>query len=179
MEWRLELLLQGNSPKCPRGFFSFWEKSSCSILWLPPYKDGPVLSHSPLLQLGRGLSGSGSHTAQLSTLFSQRPQVSLGLPLSPLPLPPPSPSSLLICWCFLCWCVSSYRKYPGVPHFYILFFMVGLPWAMVVHTEPSLIRTLPGACGPRSLFDEVRTLPGQQILSLNFKDLLHWVKCGG
>ena len=87
LEWRLELLLQGNSPKCPRGFFSFWEKSSCSILWLPPYKDGPVLSHSPLLQLGRGLSGSGSHTAQLSTLFSQRPQVSLGLPLSPLPLP--------------------------------------------------------------------------------------------
>ena len=73
VERRLELLLQGNSPKCPRGSFSFWEKSSCSILWLPLYKEGPVLSHSPPLQLGRGLSGSGSHTAQLSTLLSQHP----------------------------------------------------------------------------------------------------------
>ena len=72
MERRLELLLQGNSPKCPRGSFSFWEKSSCSILWLPLYKEGPDLSHSPPLQLGRGLSGSGSHAAQLSTLLGQR-----------------------------------------------------------------------------------------------------------
>ena len=71
MEGRLELLLQGNSPKCPRGSFSFWEKSSCLILWLPLYKEGPDLSHSPPLQLGRGLSRSGSHTAQLSTLLSQ------------------------------------------------------------------------------------------------------------
>ena len=70
---RLELLLQGNSPKCPRGSFSFWEKSSCSLLCLPPYKEGPVLSHSPPLQLGQGLSGSGSHAAQLSTLLGQHP----------------------------------------------------------------------------------------------------------
>ena len=37
------------------------------------------------------------------------------------------------------------------------FFMVGLLWAMA---EPSLIRTLPGACGFSSLRDEVQTLPG-------------------
>ena len=75
VERRLELLMQGNSPKCPRGSFSFWEKSSCSILWLPPCKEGLVLSHSPPLQLVRGLSGSGSHVAQLSTLLSQRPRL--------------------------------------------------------------------------------------------------------
>ena len=71
MERNLELLLQGNSPKCPRGSFSFWEKSSCWILWLPLYKEGPDLSHNPPLQLCRGLSGSGSHVAQLSTLLGQ------------------------------------------------------------------------------------------------------------
>ena len=65
------MLLQGNSPKCPRGSFSFWEKSSCSILWLPPYKEGPDLSHSPPLQLGWGLCGSGSHAAKLSTFLGQ------------------------------------------------------------------------------------------------------------
>ena len=75
MEKRLELLLQENSPKCPRGSFSFWEKSSCSILWLPPCKEGLVLSHSPPLQLVWGLSWSGSHVAQLSTLLSQRPHL--------------------------------------------------------------------------------------------------------
>ena len=31
-----------------------------------------MLSHSPPLQLGRGLSGSGPHKAQLSSLLSQR-----------------------------------------------------------------------------------------------------------
>ena len=64
-------MLQGNSPKCLRGSFSFWEKSSCSVLWLPLYKEGPVFSHSLPLQLGRGLSGSGSHAAQLSSLLGQ------------------------------------------------------------------------------------------------------------
>ena len=59
---------------CPRVSFSFWEKSSCSFLWLPPYKEGPDLSHSPPLQLGQGLSGSGSYAAQLSTLLSQHPR---------------------------------------------------------------------------------------------------------
>ena len=39
-------------------------------------------------------------------------------------------------------------------------FMVGLLPAMGVHAEPSLIRTLPGACGFSSLRDEVQTLPG-------------------
>ena len=40
------------------------------------------------------------------------------------------------------------------------FFMVGLLRAMGVYAEPSLIPTLPGACGLSSLRDEVRTLPG-------------------
>ena len=62
----------GEFPKVPQRVFFFLRKSSCSILWLPLYKEGPVLSHSPPLQLGRGLSGSGSHAAQLSTLLGQR-----------------------------------------------------------------------------------------------------------
>ena len=33
-----------------------------------PYKERPVLSHNPPLQLDQGLSGSWPHTAQLSTL---------------------------------------------------------------------------------------------------------------
>ena len=36
-----------------------------------PYKEGPVLSHSPPLQLDWGLSRSGPNTAQLSTLPSR------------------------------------------------------------------------------------------------------------
>ena len=76
MERRLELLLQGNSPKYPRGSFSFGEKSSCSILWLPPYKEGPVLSHSPPIQLGRGWPGQDS-TQPNSQLSSSS---ALGLP---------------------------------------------------------------------------------------------------
>ena len=66
------MLLQENSPKCPRGLFLF-EK----ILLLnsaSPYKEGPVLSHSLPLQLDWGLSGSGPHMAQLSTLPSWGPQ---------------------------------------------------------------------------------------------------------
>ena len=59
-------------PKVPQRVFFFLGQSSCSILWHPLYKEGPDLSHSPPLQLGRGLSGSGSHAAQLSTLLSQR-----------------------------------------------------------------------------------------------------------
>ena len=50
----------------PQGLFLF-EK----ILLLntaTPYKEGPVLSHSPPLQLDWGLSWSGHHTSQLSTL---------------------------------------------------------------------------------------------------------------
>ena len=35
-----------------------------------PYKEGPVLSHSPPLQLDRGLCRSGPITAQLTTLYS-------------------------------------------------------------------------------------------------------------
>ena len=40
------------------------------------------------------------------------------------------------------------------------FFMVGLLRALGVHAKPSLFSTLPGACGPSSLRDEVQTLPG-------------------
>ena len=39
-----------------------------------PYKEGPVFSHSPPLQLDKGLSGSGPHMAQLSALPSWRQQ---------------------------------------------------------------------------------------------------------
>ena len=67
-------IASGEFPKVSPRVFFFWGKSSCSILHLPPYKEGPVLSHSPPLQLDWGLSGSASHTAQLSTLPSQRLQ---------------------------------------------------------------------------------------------------------
>ena len=40
------------------------------------------------------------------------------------------------------------------------FFMVGHLQAMGVRAEPSLICTLPGACGLSSLRDEVQTFPG-------------------
>ena len=63
-----------------------------------------------------------------------------------------------MCWCFLCWLVSSSRKYSGVLSFYSLFFMVGLLQAMHMRAEPSLIFTLPCACVLSSLQDEVRTL---------------------
>ena len=43
----------GEFPKVPPWVFFFLGKFSCSILWLPPYQEGPVLSHSPPLQLGR------------------------------------------------------------------------------------------------------------------------------
>ena len=69
-----EAVAAGEFPKVPQRVFFFLGKSSCSILWLPPYKEGPHLSHSPSVQLDRGLSGSGSHMAQLSTLPSQHPQ---------------------------------------------------------------------------------------------------------
>ena len=68
-------MLQGNSPKCPRGSFYFWEKSSCSLLCLPPYKEGPVLSHSPPLQLAQGLSGSGSHMPNFQLSLSSAPSL--------------------------------------------------------------------------------------------------------
>ena len=37
----------------------------------------------------------------------------------------PSPSSVLSCWWFLCWWVSSSIRYPGVHSFYLLFFVIG------------------------------------------------------
>ena len=86
-ERRLELLLQGKSPKSFSGVFFFLGKSSCSILWLPPYKEGPVLSHSPSLQLSWGLSRSGLHMGELSTLPSQHPQSLWVYHFVPIPLP--------------------------------------------------------------------------------------------
>ena len=62
----------GEFPKVPQRVFFFLGKILLLILWLPPYKEGPDLSHSPPLQLGQGLSRSGSQAAQLSTLLGQR-----------------------------------------------------------------------------------------------------------
>ena len=56
--------------------------------------------------------------------------------------------------------------YPGVPGFYLLFFMVGLLWAVGLRAGLSLIRTLPGACGLTSLRDEVPTIRGRSAQSL-------------
>ena len=52
-----------------------------------PYKEGPVLSHSPPLQLDWGLSGSGPHMSQLSTLPSWYPQSPWVYHFSLIPLP--------------------------------------------------------------------------------------------
>ena len=62
----------GKFPKVPPNIFLF-EK----ILLLnpaAPYKEGPVLSHSPPLHLDPGLSRSGPNTARLSTLPRRHPQ---------------------------------------------------------------------------------------------------------
>ena len=53
-------------------FFHFFFETFLLPNPAAPYKKGPVLSHSPPLRLDLGLSGSGPHTAQLSTLPSQR-----------------------------------------------------------------------------------------------------------
>ena len=47
-----------------------------------------------------------------------------------------------------------------------LFFMVALLLSMGVRAEPSLIRTLPGACSLSSLRDELQALPGGWAHSL-------------
>ena len=91
----------GNSPKCSQGSFLCVEgESSCSILCLLLYKEGPVLSHSPPLQLNHRLSRSGSHTTRLSTLPRQHPGL---VCLSLCPYSPPynfkQPG--------LSWCCSS------------------------------------------------------------------------
>ena len=54
---RLELLLQENSPNSPRvSLFSLFLFEKFLLLKpAAPYKEGPVLSHSPPLQLDRGL----------------------------------------------------------------------------------------------------------------------------
>ena len=50
--------------------------------------------------------------------------------------------------------------FPASTHSFFFFFMVGLLQAMGMRAEPSLICTLPGACGLSSLRDEVQTFPG-------------------
>ena len=72
VERRLELLLQENSSNCPWvSLFSLFHFEKFLLLNpATPYKKGPILSHSPPLQLEWGLSGSGPHTAQLSTIPS-------------------------------------------------------------------------------------------------------------
>ena len=61
-----------------------------------------------------------------------------------------------------------------------LFFMVGLLWAMGLRAEPSLIRTLPGACGLSSVRDDVQTLPGGWAHSLvTWHTPSHWAPSPG
>ena len=58
--------------------------------------------------------------------------------------------------------------------------MVGLLWALGLHAEPSLIRTLLGACGLSSLRDEVQTLPSVWAHSLVARHSPgHWVPSPG
>ena len=67
----------GQLPKLPLSvsFFSLFLFENFLLLNpATPYKEGPVLSHSPPLQLARGPSRSGPHMAQLSTLPRQHPQ---------------------------------------------------------------------------------------------------------
>ena len=61
-----------------------------------PYKEGPVLSHSPPLQLDQGLSGSGPDMAQLSTLpgWHAQSQWVYHFVLIPLPATSSNPVSL-------------------------------------------------------------------------------------
>ena len=64
----------GEFPKLPQSvsFFSLFRFEKILLLNpAAPYKEGPVLSHSPPLKLGMGLSRSGPDMAQLSTLPSQ------------------------------------------------------------------------------------------------------------
>ena len=71
----------------PEGLFLFEKILLLNLA--APYKEGPVLSHSPPLQLDQGLSGLGLHTAQLSILPSQRPRSPVCLShfiLIPLPV---------------------------------------------------------------------------------------------
>ena len=58
----------GKLPKVPPRVFFFLGKSSCSILQLPPYKEGPVLLLSPPLQLDQDCLGQGP-TQSKSQLF--------------------------------------------------------------------------------------------------------------
>ena len=107
VERRLELLLQKNSPNCPQVslfFFSLFlfEK----IFLLNPaftYKGGPVLSHSPPLQLDWGLSGSGPDTSQLSTLPSQCTRSPWVYHFVLIPLPATSSNQISGCCSNLVW----------------------------------------------------------------------------
>ena len=70
---KLELLLQENSPKCPRGTFSFWENppsQSCSSLRTRKGLSS-CTAHSPARP---ELVGSGPHMAQFSALPARLPQ---------------------------------------------------------------------------------------------------------
>ena len=84
----------GEFSKVPPSVFFFLRKSPCSVLPLPPYKEGPVLSLSSPLQLYQGLSGSGSHMAQLSTLPSQCPRSPWVYHFILIPLPATSSSQV-------------------------------------------------------------------------------------
>ena len=59
VERRPELFPQGNSRKCSPRVFFFFGKSSCLVLQLPLYKEGPVLSLSPPLLLDQDCPDHG------------------------------------------------------------------------------------------------------------------------
>ena len=92
----------GEFPKVPRRVFFFFEKI---ILLNPaaPYKEGPVLSHSPPLQLDQELSRSGPHMAQFSTLPSQCTRSPWVYHFVLIPLPATSSNQISGCCSNLVW----------------------------------------------------------------------------
>ena len=80
-------------PKVPLRVFFFWGKSSCSILRLPPYKEGPDLSHRPPLQLGGACPGQ-DHKRPNFQLSSASACGLPGFSLVLIPLPATSSSQV-------------------------------------------------------------------------------------
>ena len=73
VERRQELVLQGNSPKCPQGSFSLWKNPSAQSCGSLRTRKG-LSSHTAYLSSWARDCVSGWHTAQMSTLPSLHPQ---------------------------------------------------------------------------------------------------------
>ena len=80
----------------PKGLFLF--EKSLVLSSATPYKEGPVLSHSPPLQVDQGLSRSEPNTAQLSTLPSLCPQSPWVYRFALIPLPATSQCCSSLVW---------------------------------------------------------------------------------